>query len=149
MATQAIPGFTGQLFASTSGIASSSSPATNPVAELGDVTLSVTRDTMDAFSKDSGGWDEAIYGKGKVTVAGKAIYHDTTGSTGQALLYDAIAGRTNVGLTFRGASSSGIIQYGGAALVTKWELQDANANPMMVDFGAQLTGAPFRVPSTS
>ena len=51
MATTAIPGFTGQMFASTAA-AATSAPATNAIAELTDVTFSLEREEINAFSKD-------------------------------------------------------------------------------------------------
>lgn len=148
MATTAIPGFTGQMFLSTA-VASSSAPAGTPIAELMDVTLSITRDEMEAFSKDSAGWDEVIYGKGKVSITGKAIYHDTTSSTGVAMLWDAITTRANVGATIRGSATSGIIQYTVNALVNKWDLSHPLNGVQTADFGLRVTGAPVRFPSTS
>lgn len=152
MATAAVPGFTGQMFASTSGVASSSSPAGLLIAELGDVTLSLTMEELNAFSKDSGGWDEYVPGKRAWTAQGSAIYKDvssTSASTGQPALYDAITGRTNVGVTFRTNTSSGVLQYHGAALVTKWDLRNPNNGVDTVDFGLRGTGALVRAVSTS
>lgn len=148
MSTIAIPGFTGQLFVST-GAASSSAPAGNIIAECEDVTLTITADELDAFSKDSAGWDEVVYGKRKWTATGKAIYHDSTGTTGQATLWDSITNRTNLGVTWRATSSSGIIQYIGTGLVNKFELQDPNNGVVAADFSIRGTGTLIRVPSTS
>lgn len=147
-ATGAIAGLSGQMFIST-GTASTGSPATNPVAELRDVTLSITAEALDAFSKGSSGWDEVIYGKRSWNAAGKAVYHDTTGSTGTALLYDAVTGRTEVGLTFRVASSSGVLMYTGNGLVEKWDLGNPVAGVNEVDFAVRGTRDIVRVASTS
>lgn len=148
MATSAIPGFTGQLFASTAA-ATTTSPATNAVAELKDCTLTVEREEIDAFSKDSSGWDEKIYGKARWSISGTAIYHDSSGSTGQALMWDGLYNRTNTGITFRGASSSGIVQYSGGGLVTRWELASPDNDKHTFSFSLAGSGAIGRAASTS
>ena len=148
MATTAIPGFTGQMFASTAA-AATSAPATNAIAELTDVTFSLEREEINAFSKDSSGWDEVIYGKGRWSLAGTAIYHDSSGSTGQALLYDGALNRTNVGATWRAASSSGVIQYSGGGIVTRWEIANPENDKNTFNFTIRGSGAPGRATSTS
>lgn len=148
MPTAAIPGFTGQLFASTAA-ATTTSPATNAIAELKDVTLTIEREEIDAFSKDSSGWDEVIYGKARWSAAGSAIYRDSSGSTGHALLFDGLVNRTNVGLTFRAASSSGIIQYSGGGIVTRWEVASPETDKHTFSFSVRGTGSIGRAASTS
>lgn len=148
MATTAIPGFTGQLFASTVA-ATTAAVATIAMAELQDVTLTLSREEINAFSKDSAGWDEVVYGKGSWGLTGTAIYHDSSGSTGQAIAWDALVNRTAMGVTFRGASSSGIIQYSGGGIVTQWELQSPDTDKHTFNFSLKGTGAPGRATSTS
>lgn len=148
MPTSAIPGFTGQLFASTA-VATTSAPATNALAELTDVTITVNAEEINAFSKDSAGWDEVLYGKRTWSASGSANYRDVTGSTGQALLWDAIYNRTNVGLTFRAASSSGIVQYTGGGIVTRWELASPDNDKHTFAFSVKGTAAFGRAASTS
>lgn len=148
MPTSAIPGFTGQLFASTAA-ATTAAPATNAVAELTDVTLTVNAEEINAFSKDSSGWDEAIYGKKTWSAGGSAVYKDTSGSTGQGVIWDSIYNRTSVGLTFRAASSSGIIQYSGGGIVTRWELASPDNDKHTFAFAVKGSGALGRAASTS
>lgn len=148
MATSAIPGFTGQLFASTAA-ASTGAPATNAVAELQDVTLTLEMEAIPAFSKDSSGWDHSIPGKRSWSFSAKAIYHDTSGSTGQALFWDAITGRTVAGMTLRGASSSGIIMYSGGAVITQWQLGQPLDGAHVLDITGRGTDLLGRVASTS
>lgn len=148
MATVAIPGFTGQFFTSTAA-AATSAPAATAVAELKDVTLTLEAEEIDAFSKDSAGWDEKIYGKKRWSAAGSAIYVDSTAAVGQAMLWLGIVNRTNVGATFRAASSSGIIQYSGGGLVTRWELASPETDKHTFNFTVAGSGLLGRAASTS
>lgn len=152
MATTAIPGFSGQLFASTA-VAATSAPASTLVAELQDVTLSFEMAEMAATSKDSAAWEEFLPGLRRWGAAGKGLYHDvigtSSGSTGQSYLEMSILGRTNMGVTFRTNTSSGILQYSGGAIVTKFDIVDPLAAPAEYNFTLRGTGALTQSVSTS
>ena len=142
--TVALPGFTGFLYATSSAVGSSGAPVTaNPVAELQDVTLSITATTLDAFSKDSSGWDEGIQGKKSFDLAGKAIYRDTTGSTGQESFVGNIlsTSRYSVGFSLKGAASSGTLYWSGGGIVTKWDLSQPLEGVDTYDFALKGTGS--------
>ncbi len=143
MPTSAIAGLSGILYASSSAIGSSGAPITsNQVLELQDVTLSLAAEYIPAFSKDSSGWDEGIRGKRSYSLSGKAIYRDTTGSTGQISLLIGLmstAASYNTGFSLKAAASSGTLYFSGGGIVTKWDLSQPLDGADTYDFTLQGT----------
>ena len=152
MATQAIPGFSGLLFASTAA-ATTAAPSTTPVAELQECVISLDQVAIAATSKDSAGWDEFLPGIRKWTVTGKGYYRDMSPSSsapsGQGLIANAIMQQVKMGATFRATSSSGIMNWLGGVIVTKFALSNPLDKANEYDFAANGTGSISILPSTS
>lgn len=152
MATKALPGFSGLLYASTAP-ATTSANSTTLVQEFQDGTFSFEMAEMNATSKDSGAWDEFLPGIRKWGMSGKCLYNDVVGSssgaTGQSFLQMSVLGQTKIGITFRATSSSGIMNWIGNGFVTKFDVTSPLTAPNEFAFTFRGTGSISQGPSTS
>lgn len=88
-------------------------------AENGEFTFQ--RATRDAFSKDSGIWDEKEYGKANWGIGGTSKFRFDESNYGADDMVIAMISGTKVGITFS-TEESGDWKLSGTALVTQFKL---------------------------
>lgn len=115
MATQAIPGYTGQIYASTDG-----GTTWNPVGEAREATLNVSTDELDATSFDSVGWKEYIPGMKEWTCDTENLY--VRSNAGQQALWTTLVAGAKLNLRLLPKIGTGNIGYTGQAFITSWEI---------------------------
>jgi len=135
MATGAIAGFSGALYASTS-----TGGSVVKVAEIREWSVNGEQDSIDATSKDSSGDREFIGGLRQWTASAEHLYAGD--STTQKMLFELITGGTKHDLEFYPqGTSTGYPIYTGQALVTSWDLSSPNDDAAAVSVEWQGDGA--------
>lgn len=138
MATAAISGAYGAFLIRESGAGSDTR-----VAEIVDWTISVTRQDVNATSKDSAGWEEALPGYRSATWTATARYN---ASASQAKLWTALLGDTatvwNLTGKFDTNAASGSDRYSGTCFVTKFDVTSPDgAEVVELSLEGKFTGA--------
>lgn len=98
----------------------------DPIAHIQDATLTINRETPDATTKDSGGWQEILEGGGlkdwEISFNGFADYASTGGNVED--LFDLIVGRTSTPIVW--GPTNGDLQFSGNAHLGNVELGAPN-----------------------
>lgn len=117
MSKNAIPGFDGRLLVEV---------ATVPtvVADIRDVTLTITHAVIDATTHDDAPWTVNIEGRRSWTVSAEALYFE--GDAGQEELLTAIFAGTTVQIDLRPQTGSGNREFSGQARMTSYEHAEPN-----------------------
>lgn len=89
-------------------------------------SLSVTNGTRQTTCKDSGQWEEFLYGQTNWTMSGDALF-SYDAAQGGVDVYDVAAGQTLVDVVY-GTGVSGDIGWTGEALVTEWSIDSPTQN---------------------
>lgn len=150
MATQAIAGFKARLY-----IASSSGAATSKVGELAECTLTIQEGAMDATSKDSGGWKEALVGLREWGLTGSGMYLLESSDPGQLLLYNEIVAQSNIYVNLYELSSqaaaptSGAQVWLGNAVITAFDVESPLDKPAGFKLTLKGTGPLTKAAATS
>jgi predicted secreted protein len=110
------------------------------IGELRDFTLEIESDEINAFSKDSGSWDEFINGRKRWRGRGSALYLE--GNTAQDALYNAMVNQTSVLIRIRPKGTLvGNKQFIGTAVVTGFSTAMPNDDATAVDVTVSGKGA--------
>jgi TP901-1 family phage major tail protein len=132
MATAAIAGYSGFLYAGTTG-------AAVKVAELREWTVTTEMSEIDATSHDSSGYREVI--AGIRSWSGSAEYLFVAAATNQTQLHDILVGGTKGDFEFYPAGSSATFPiYTGEAYMTSWEISGPNEDAIAASIGFVGTG---------
>lgn len=135
MATGAIAGFAGAMFASTS-----TSGSVVRIAEIREWSISGETDTYDVTSKDSSGDREFIPGLRQWTASAEHLYAGDT--TSQTYLFEMVSGGIKHTLEFypQGSSTAFPI-YSGQAFMSSWDLTSPNDDAAAVSIEWQGDGS--------
>jgi hypothetical protein len=106
---------------------------------LSNAELKLTNSTRQTTCKDSGQWEEFLYGQSNWTMSGEALFsYDAT--NGGVAVYDIAAGQTTIAVVFQ-TGVTGDIKWSGTALVTEWGLSSQGQNENVTcSFSFQGTG---------
>ena len=91
-----------------------------------DATLSVTNGTRQTTCKDSGQWEEHLYGQTAWEISG-TMYFSYDATNGGEDIYDVAVGQTVCEVAY-GTSVTGDLSWTGNALVTKWDINSPGTN---------------------
>lgn len=88
--------------------------------------LKVTNGTRQTTCKDSGQWEEFLYGQTNWTMSGDLLFsYDAT--KGHEDIYDIAIGQTMASLIY-GTGVSGDVHWSGTAVVTEWSMSSPGQN---------------------
>ncbi len=88
--------------------------------------LKVTNGTRQTTCKDSGQWEEFLYGQSNWTISGDLNFSYDAAQGGTAI-YDVTVGQTLASLVY-GTGVSGDIHWSGSAVITEWSLSSPGQN---------------------
>lgn len=88
--------------------------------------LSVTNGTRQTTCKDSGQWEEFLYGQTNWTMSGDLLF-SYDASQGHEDIYDVAAGQTLASIIY-GTGVSGDVHWSGQAVVTEWSMSSPGQN---------------------
>ena len=88
--------------------------------------LSVTNGTRQTTCKDSGQWEEFLYGQTNWTMSGEALF-SYDAAQGIVDIYDIAAAQTLVSIVY-GTGVTGDIAWSGSCLVTEWKMSSPTQN---------------------
>lgn len=102
--------------------------------------LTVTNGTRQTTCKDSGQWEEYLYGQTSWSMSGEALFsYDAT--NGGTAIYDIAAGHTTISVVYQ-TGVTGDSKWTGTALVTEWKLSSQGQNENVTySYTFQGTGA--------
>ncbi len=155
MATASIPGFKASLYLASSsagGNPSSSGAALVKLGELAEATLTLQMGAMDATSKDSAGWKEALAGLREWGITGSGMYLLETSDPGQLGVYNVLQGQAPVYLQLYETSSGTIAPkqiYSGTAIVTAFDVESPLDKPAGFKLTLKGTAALTKAAATS
>lgn len=154
MATQSIPGFKATLYVASSsgGAAPNTTGALVKIGELAEATLNAQMGAMDATSKDSAGWKEALAGLREWALTGSGMYLLETSDPGQLSIYNVLQGQESIYLSLREAASSVVapIQlWSGVGIVTAFDVGSPLDKPADFKLTIKGTGALTKAAATS
>lgn len=132
MATQAIPGFKGNLSISNDG-----GTTYQTIAEMREATLTISQEELEASSFSSDGWMEYIPGLKEWELETEGIY--LLADAGQDQLYDALVQGETVKVRLFPNDEDGNQGYEGEGFITSWEVN--NAVDDVVSLSATLRGS--------
>ena len=113
---------------------------TTTIAKLTSNNISFSRAAIDVSNKDSGGWQESIYGQGSGSFDCEGVF-DEGGTWGADEAYAAIVAKTV--LTTRWASAvSGDKYYEAECLLTAFSMSAPMEDKVTFSCTLQMTGAP-------
>ena len=105
-----------------------------------DATLTVSNGTRQTTCKDSGQWEEYLYGQTSWSMSGSALF-SFDGANNAEDIYDIAAGQTTIAVVYQ-TGVTGDIKWSGTALVTEWEVSSPGQNEnVTVNYTFQGTGA--------
>lgn len=88
--------------------------------------LKVTNGTRQTTCKDSGQWEEFLYGQTNWTMSGDLLF-SYDASSGAVPIYDVAVGQTMASLVY-GTGVTGDVHWSGTAVVTEWSLSSPGQN---------------------
>jgi hypothetical protein len=88
--------------------------------------LKVTNGTRQTTCKDSGQWEEFLYGQTNWTMSGDLLF-SYDASNGAVPIYDVAVGQTMASLVY-GTGVTGDVHWSGTAVVTEWSLSSPGQN---------------------
>jgi len=102
--------------------------------------LSVTNGTRQTTCKDSGQWEEFLYGQTNWTMSGDLLFaYDA--ATPHEDIYDIAVGQTLASLVY-GTGVTGDVHWSGTAVVTEWSMSSPGQNENVTGaYSFQGTGA--------
>lgn len=109
------------------------------IAHLTSSGISVSHSTRDSSSKDSGGWKDALEGQKSWSISGEGLFAEDA-SYGYEDLYDAIAARTKLTVTYSDAVA-GDVEYSGSVYVTSLDRTDGMEESVTFSATFEGTGA--------
>lgn len=113
---------------------------TTTVAKLTSNNITFSRAAIDVSNKDSGGWQESIYGQGSGSIDCEGVF-DEAGSWGADEAYTAIVNKSV--LTARWATAvAGDKYYEAECLLTSFSMSAPNEDKVTFTCSLQFTGAP-------
>jgi len=134
MATQAIPGFKGALY-----VSSDDGMTETKIAEVRDVTLSISTEELEATSFDSNGWMEFVPGMKEWELEMEGIY--VAADAGQGKLYDALVNGTVLLVRFFPKDETSENGYEGSGFITSWEINNTVDDIVPLSASFRGTGA--------
>ena len=134
MATQAIPGFDGEIYISIDG-----GTTYRKVGEAREITLEIASDPIDATSHDSAGWRETIAGLNSWTASCESLYIGS--NQGQDDVYSALTAKTVAKWKFIPRNSSGLEKWSGDGTITRWSLSNPNEDASTIALDIQGSGS--------
>ncbi len=132
MSTSAIAGFTAFLFVDVAS-------TQTKVAEVREVTLSITHDVIDATTHDDAPWMTNIAGLRSFTLSGEALY--LSGDPAQEVLIDKILDGTSFTFELRPEDTATKRKWTGTARMTSWEQSTPNDDADAISLEMQGVGA--------
>ncbi len=150
MATASIPGFKARLY-----VATSQGAAQSKVGELAECTLTIQEGAMDATSKDSNGWKEALAGLREWGLTGSGLYLLETSDPGQLTLWNEIAAQSSIWVqlyelsTEAAAPTSGAQTWYGNGIITAFDIESPLDKPAGFKLTIKGTGALTKAAATS
>ena len=88
--------------------------------------LKVTNGTRQTTCKDSGQWEEFLYGQTNWTMSGDLLF-SYDAATPHEDIYDVAVGQTTASLIF-GTGVTGDVHWSGTAVVTEWSISSPGQN---------------------
>ena len=88
--------------------------------------LSVTNGTRQTTCKDSGQWEEFLYGQTNWTMSGDLLF-SYDAAQGHVAIYDVAVAQTLASLIY-GTGVTGDIHWSGQAVVTEWSMSSPGQN---------------------
>lgn len=88
--------------------------------------LKVTNGTRQTTCKDSGQWEEFLYGQTNWTMSGDLLF-SYDAAQGHEEIYDVAVGQTMASLIF-GTGVTGDVHWSGTAVVTEWSMSSPGQN---------------------
>jgi hypothetical protein len=102
--------------------------------------LKVTNGTRQTTCKDSGQWEEFLYGQSNWTMSGDLNFSYDAAQGGTAI-YDITVGQTLATLVY-GTGVTGDVHWSGSAVITEWSLSSPGQNENVTcAYSFQGTGA--------
>lgn len=102
--------------------------------------LKVTNGTRQTTCKDSGQWEEFLYGQSNWTMSGDLNFSYDAAQGGTAI-YDVTVGQTLATLIY-GTGVTGDVHWSGSAVITEWSLSSPGQNENVTcAYSFQGTGA--------
>jgi len=102
--------------------------------------LKVTNGTRQTTCKDSGQWEEFLYGQSNWTISGDLNFSYDAAQGGTAI-YDVTVGQTLATLVY-GTGVTGDVHWSGSAVITEWSLSSPGQNENVTcAYSFQGTGA--------
>jgi Phage tail tube protein len=102
--------------------------------------LKVTNGTRQTTCKDSGQWEEFLYGQSNWTMSGDLNFSYDAAQGGTAI-YDVTVGQTLATLVY-GTGVTGDVHWSGSAVITEWSLSSPGQNENVTcAYSFQGTGA--------
>lgn len=102
--------------------------------------LKVTNGTRQTTCKDSGQWEEFLYGQSNWTMSGDLNFSYDAAQGGTAI-YDVAVGQTLATLVY-GTGVTGDVHWSGSAVITEWSLSSPGQNENVTcAYSFQGTGA--------
>jgi len=102
--------------------------------------LKVTNGTRQTTCKDSGQWEEFLYGQTNWTMSGDLLF-SYDAAQGHVAIYDVAVGQTTAALVY-GTGVTGDIHWSGSAIVTEWSMSSPGQNENVTGaYSFQGTGA--------
>lgn len=132
MSTSAIPGFDAFLYVEVSSVQTK-------VAEVREVTLTVTHDVIDTTTHDDAPWLTNIAGLRSYTLSGEKLY--LAGNAAQEELIDKILDGTAINFELRPKEGTGLRKFTGTARMTSWEIAEPNDDAAAVSIEMASVGA--------
>lgn len=88
--------------------------------------LSVTNGTRQTTCKDSGQWEEFLYGQTNWTMSGDLLF-SYDAAQGHEDIYDVAVAQTMASLIY-GTGVSGDVHWSGTAVITEWSMSSPGQN---------------------
>lgn len=88
--------------------------------------LKVTNGTRQTTCKDSGQWEEFLYGQTNWTMSGDLLFSYDAANGGTAI-YDVAVAQTTASLIY-GTGVTGDVHWSGTAVITEWSLSSPGQN---------------------
>jgi len=117
MSENAIAGFNGILYVDVGG-------TQTKVADIREVSISISHDAFESTSHDDSGWRAFITGRRSFTMSAEQLY--ITGDAAQEVLIDRVLDGAKFDFELRPYDSSGERELSGGCYITSWELSSPN-----------------------